>query len=278
MERLDFLIIGAQKAGTTSLRAFFGNVPDHLFILKSEQHFWNREGQYRDGFGVAEYSGLFAEARSNQLVGEKSPNYLTSFDAPARIARHFPEVKLIALLRDPADRAYSAYWHGRRVGAIDASTSFSQSIKEYRANHGKPYGDLVTAGLYSKHIDRYLEFFPKEQLLILDFQKVLTSPDTELPRSLSFLGLGDETVDALDSTVFPKRNTARVSRFPRTSRRIHSTRLLSYSTKSKILRNLLKEGGIPPMKASDRHFLAEIYSGEAERIESRTGVKFNWSY
>lgn len=278
MQRLDFLIIGAQKAGTTSLRAFLSGVPDEIYLLRSEQHFWNREGQYRDGYGVSDYGALFAEAQPHQLVGEKSPNYLTSFDAPARIARHFPKVKLIALLRNPADRAYSAYWHGRRVGAIDVNTSFGDSIRSHEQNHGKPYGDLVTAGLYSKHIDRFAEFFPMEQLLILDFEKVTVSPETELPRSLKFLGLSDESIAALDASNFPKRNTARVSRFPRTSRKIHSTRVLSYSTKSKILRNLLKEGGIPPMKESDREFLSEIYREEAKKIESRTGVNFDWRF
>lgn len=276
MQRLDFLIIGAQKAGTTSLRAFFDAVPDEIFILKSEQHFWNREGQYKDGFGVADYLNLFSEAKPKQIVAEKSPNYLSSFDAPARIARHFPQIKLIALLRNPIERSYSAYWHGRRVGAIDANSSFSENIRRYRENHGKPYGDVITAGLYSRHIDRFTEFFPLEQLLILDFQKVLTSPETELPRSLRFLGISEDSIAAINSSKFPKRNTARLSRFPRTSRKIHSTRLLSYSTKSKLLRNLLKEGDIPPMKMSDREFLAEIYSGEAEKIELRTGVKFEW--
>lgn len=278
MQRLDFLIIGAQKSGTTSLRAFLGAIPEKFFILNKEQHFWNKESNYRDGYGIPEYCQEFAAVQEHQLVGEKSPSYLNSFNAPARLARHFPNVKMIALLRNPTDRAYSAYWHGRRVGAIDAATSFADSINNYKKNHGKPYGDLVTPGLYSKHLDRFAEFFPGEQLLILDFEKVTTSPETELPRSLTFLGLSDESIAALDSTNFPKRNTARVSRFPRASRKIHSTRLLSYSTKSRILRNLLKEGGIPPMKDRDREFLSEIYSEEAKKIESRTGVNFEWRF
>jgi hypothetical protein len=275
---LDFLIIGAQKAGTTSLRAFLESIPAHVKVSKTEYHFWNREGQYNDGFGLSGYMENFAEASEKQLVGEKSPSYLGSYEAPARIHKHFPNVKLIAILRNPAERAYSAYWHGRRVGAIDPKISFLQSIQNHRKNHGKPYGDLVTPGLYSQHLARYHEFFPKDQILVLDFQQLLAEPTEELTKSISFLGLDLETVSRSGTLEFPKRNVARVSRLPAVSRYIHGTRLLSYETKSKILKKFLKTGDIPPMEPEDRLFLSQIYRDEAEKVSAITGRKFNWDY
>jgi hypothetical protein len=272
------LIIGAQKAGTTSLRAFLESIPTHISMSKTEYHFWNREGQYNDGFGLSGYMENFAEASEKQLVGEKSPSYLGSYEAPARIHKHFPNVKLIAILRNPAERAYSAYWHGRRVGAIDPKISFLQSIQNHRKNHGKPYGDLVTPGLYSQHLARYHEFFPKDQILVLDFQQLLAEPTEELTKSISFLGLDLETVSRSGTLEFPKRNVARVSRLPAVSRYIHGTRLLSYETKSKILKKFLKTGDIPPMEPEDRLFLSQIYRDEAEKVSAITGRKFNWDY
>ncbi len=276
MKKLDFLIIGAQKAGTTSLRAFFGSMEKEILISKTEHHFWNREAQYNDGFGIDNYLKNFSEATAGQLIGEKSPSYLGSYETPARIHRHFPEVKLISILRDPADRAYSAYWHGRRVGAVDPNTSFSQSIRQYRENHGKPYGDLVTPGLYSQHISRYFEFFPKKQMLCLDFQQLLSAPVQELSKAVRFLGLDLDGMIANESLKFPKRNIARVSRFPKISRYVHKNRLLSYQNKSRILKRILKTSDLPPMADQDREFLAAIYLNEATKVEALTGVKFDW--
>jgi hypothetical protein len=277
MKQPNFLIIGAQKAGTTSLREFLGSLPSKIFMLKSEQHFWNREGQFNDGYGLSKYQDLFAGSHESQLRGEKSPNYLASFEAPARISRHIPEMKLIAILRNPADRAYSAYWHGRRVGALDQDFSFSQSIQMHKENHGKPYGDLLTPGLYSQHLKRYLEFFPRNQLLILDFEKLLTSPEEELTKALSFLGFENEEIRKLEGLQFPRRNTARVSRFPKLSSRVHKSRLLSYEQKSKIVKKFLRHDELPAMSEKDRTFLAEFYAHEAERIEELTGIRFKWS-
>ncbi len=276
MRKLDFLIIGAQKAGTTSLRAFFQSMTTEILISNSEHHFWNRKAQYKDGLGIENYMRNFSEAKSGQLIGEKSPSYLGSYEAPARIRKHFPEVKLISILRDPADRAYSAYWHGRRVGAIDSNTSFWQSITQYRENQGKPYGDLVTPGLYSHHISRYLEFFPREQMLYLDFQQLLTSPVSELSKAVTFLGFDLEKVITGEDLIFPRKNVARVSRFPRMSRYVHKNQLLSYQNKNRILKRILKTTQIPPMINQDREFLAGIYANERTKVETLTGVKFNW--
>lgn len=278
MRSLDFLIIGAQKAGTTSLRAFLESMPDHVLILKTEQHFWNREGHYNDGFGISGYMEKFNQASGKQLVGEKSPSYLGSYEAPARIHKHFPDVKLIAVLRNPAERAYSAYWHGRRMGAIDPKVPFSHSIRDHRKNHGKPYGDLVTPGFYSQHLTRYHEFFPKDQILVLDFDQLLYEPTRELTHSISFLGLDLETIASSGTLEFPKRNVARVSRLPALSRYLHGTRLLTYNNKSKILKRFLKTGNIPPMESEDRLFLSDIYKDEDKRVNALTGRSFSWVY
>lgn len=276
MRSLDFLIIGAQKAGTTSLRAFLESIPKHILISKSEQHFWNREAHYNDGFGIGDYMEKFSEATETQLVGEKSPSYLGSYEAPARIYKHFPNVKLIAALRNPAERAYSAYWHGRRVGAIDPKVSFLKSIQDHRKNHGRPYGDLVTPGFYSRHLARYHEFFPQSQLLVLDFQQLLVDPTSELTRSISFLGLDLDEISASGSLEFPKRNVARVSRIPAVSRYIHRSKLLTYNNKSKILKRFLKTGDIPPMEPEDRLFLSEMYKDEDKKVNALTGRSFSW--
>jgi hypothetical protein len=276
MSELDFLIVGAQKSGSTSLRAFLGEHEKEIFILNRELHFWNRDGQYQDGAGLNEYLKNFADAKPHQIKGEKSPSYLVSKEAPGRIHKHFPEVKIIAILRNPIDRAYSAYWHGRRVGAIETTTTFGEAVRNYKVNQGKPYGDMVTAGFYSDQIARYLNFFPIKQLHVLSFESTLTQANDELHGVLKFL-LPNSAIGNEESQLsFPKRNVARASRFPKLNEAIFKSKLLSYSTKSRISKKSLVEMKVPVMLEDDRKFLQDIYGGENQALQSILGKNFAW--
>ena len=276
MSQLDFLIVGAQKSGSTSLRAFLGEQEKDIFILNRELHFWNRKGQYQDGAGLSTYLENFVEAKPNQIKGEKSPSYLVSQEAPERIHKHFPEVKIIAILRNPIDRAYSAYWHGRRVGAIETSTTFGEAVRNYKVNQGKPYGDMVTAGFYSQQIARYLNFFPLKQLHVISFESTLTQSGDELHGVLKFLLPNSAIANAESQLAFPKRNVARASRFPKLNEAIFKSKLLSYSTKSRISKKSLVDLKVPEMLEDDRKFLQDIYAGENQALQSILGKNFAW--
>jgi hypothetical protein len=276
MSQLDFLIVGAQKSGSTSLRAFLSEQEKDIFILNRELHFWNRKGQYQDGAGLSSYLENFAEAKPNQIKGEKSPSYLVSQEAPERIHKHFPEVKIVAILRNPIDRAYSAYWHGRRVGAIETSTTFGEAVRNYKVNQGKPYGDMVTAGFYSEQIARYLNFFPLKQLHVISFESTLTQSGAELHGVLKFLLPNSAIANQESQLVFPKRNVARASRFPKLNEAIFKSKLLSYSTKSRISKKSLVDLKVPEMLEDDRKFLQDIYAGENQSLQSILGKNFAW--
>jgi hypothetical protein len=277
MSELDFLIVGAQKSGSTSLRAFLGDQEKDIFILNRELHFWNRKGQYQDGAGLSAYLENFSDAKPHQIKGEKSPSYLVSQEAPGRIHKHFPEVKIIAILRNPIDRAYSAYWHGRRVGAIETSTTFGEAVRNYKENQGKPYGDMVTAGFYSEQIVRYLDFFPLKQLHVISFESTLTQSSDELHGVLKFLLPNSAIANEESQLAFPKRNVARASRFPKLNEAIFKSKLLSYSTKSRISKKSLVDLKVPEMLEDDRKFLQDIYAGENQALQSILGKNFGWN-
>jgi hypothetical protein len=277
MSDLDFLVIGAQKSGSTSLRAFLGEHEKEIFVLNRELHFWNRDGQYQEGAGLDGYLKNFAGAKPEQIKGEKSPSYLVSQEAPGRIHKHFPKVKIIAILRNPIDRAYSAYWHGRRVGAIESTTTFGESIRNFKVNQGKPYGDLVTSGFYSEQLKRYLNYFPIEQIHVLSFESTLTQANDELHGVLKFLLPHSVIANEESQLAFPKRNVARASRFPKLNEAIFKSKLLSYSTKSKISKKSLVDLKVPEMLEVDRSFLGEIYAGENKALQSLLGKNFGWN-
>ena len=184
MQKIDFLIIGAQKAGTSSLMRFLEHNPEYFYVAKQECHFWSRDYKYYNPDGFAQYLANFSQARPNQIVGEKSPSYLASDKAAARIAKQFPKIKIIAILRDPADRAYSAYLHGLRIGSLSKSISFGEAIRNYKELQKVPYGDVISQGFYAKNLKSYYEQFAPEQILIIDFAEMVSNPNKILKEVL----------------------------------------------------------------------------------------------
>jgi hypothetical protein len=114
------------------------------------------------------------------VKGEFTPSYLFDDKAPLVIRETFPDVKLIVCLRNPIDRAYSAYW-SRKNYIKKEKLPFDEAIKE----------DLmyIDSGLYYKHLSRYLSYFAREQILILLFDDIVLSPEEEIIKVLKFLNV-----------------------------------------------------------------------------------------
>ena len=179
----NFLIIGAHKGGTTSLHSYLGAHPDVFVPRALEPSFFALEGRPRtnpDGsptdalmqssgavYTLEEYEGLFADVTSESAVGEKSPAYLTNRDAPHRIRALIPDVRLIAVLRNPIERAFSHYLMVVR-GGLERSPFDEAIIGERNKEPSSPgvVRHYVRSGLYAKRIARYQGLFPPEQLRI----------------------------------------------------------------------------------------------------------------
>jgi hypothetical protein len=185
-KRPGFLIIGAQKCGTTALARSL-KLHDDVVMSEAEVHFFSHPKNYAKG--LEWYAEHFPE--SDLLKGEKTPDYLNSVLAPARIAEVLPKVKLLILLRDPVDRAYSQWNH--MMQNIDRSSkrgwelvSFEEAID--RANAGvNPFGRLLTTGHYMEQILRFVEHFPPEQIHIGLQERLYHNGAEEFARITNFL-------------------------------------------------------------------------------------------
>jgi len=275
MNKPSFLIIGAQKSGTSSLRKFLEHNPQYFFTPRRELHFWNRDLKYRDGAGVNEYFRNFDGAAPHQLVGEKSPSYLPSTSAAERIALHLPQVKIVAVLRNPADRAYSVYLHGRRIGAIPQSRTFNQAIRGYEDNQGVPYGDVVSQGFYFESLERYFKSFDTEQIHVMSFSQLTQSPHLILPELMKFLmpkefNLKSEDIDY----TMPRVNVARTSRFPQLVHRIRGSKRLSIEQKNYLSGLTFKKLHEVSILPEDRKLLDEIYRESNTNLQKRLGPNF----
>lgn len=191
--KLEFLIAGAQKAGTSTLATVLARHPDVFFTRPKEVPFFVCDHVYDRG--ARWFEQHFAQARPDQRIGSASVHVAASARAVARLHRYNPSTKLLLMLRNPADRAYSAFWYARRLG-LETAASFEEAIalnqgdeNEDPSNQERSY---INNGRYVLHIRNLLEWFPQDQISVLLFEEFIEEPFAVLSRIGDFLGLRAE--------------------------------------------------------------------------------------
>ncbi|WP_209125685.1 sulfotransferase domain-containing protein [Alkalihalobacillus sp. BA299] len=185
----DFLIIGAQKCGTTS---FYNHLIEHPNIepgKNKEIHFF--DNNYNKGLDW--YISQFPSLSSTEkyiLTGEATPKYIFHPLVPKRVFSVMPQVKLIALLRNPIDRAYSQYQMAlrrrQRLQLGNRSFSFEEVIEKELKQAEFSY---LKRGVYVNQIERWLKFFPRMQLKVVKSEDLFSNPSKVYKEVISFLGL-----------------------------------------------------------------------------------------
>ncbi|CAJ1080072.1 heparan sulfate glucosamine 3-O-sulfotransferase 3A1 [Xyrichtys novacula] len=177
------LIIGVKKGGTRALLEFLRVHPD-IRAVGAEPHFFDRN--YDNG--LEWYRDLMPKTLEGQITMEKTPSYFVTKEAPARISAMSRGTKLIVVVRDPVTRAISDYtqtlskkpdipsfesltFKNRTTGLIDTSWS------------------AIQIGIYAKHLDNWLQYFPMDQILFVSGERLISDPAGELGRVQDFLGL-----------------------------------------------------------------------------------------
>ncbi|MEP7325373.1 MAG: sulfotransferase domain-containing protein [Gemmatimonadota bacterium] len=186
----DFLVIGAMKAGTTFLFAALAAHPHVIRSRRREIHFFGS----RFKRGVAWYRTHFPTGvelrRYRAITGEGSTSYLANPDSPARIRSVLPGVRMIALLRDPVDRAISNYFHEQRTGRETLPIAEAFAAEDDRVRTGRQrYLAYQRRGFYAEQLARYYELFPREQLLVLKSETLFAEPQVAIDRVCRFLEL-----------------------------------------------------------------------------------------
>jgi Sulfotransferase domain len=192
----DFLILGAQKAGTTALYAYLRwhpqiTGPSFKEVSFFDRHYARGERWYRAHMPV----------RRSGIVGEASPSYLFHPSAPERVARMLPGARLIALLRNPVDRAFSHYQHEVALGR--ETLSFEEAIdregERMRGELERMLADpgyfsyawwnytYLARGRYAEQLERWFEALPPERLLVVPTDDLRDAPRETYARVLEFL-------------------------------------------------------------------------------------------
>ena len=193
----DFLVFGAQKSGSTWLARNISQHPD-VFVFDHEVHFFDKRHNFAKGREW--YEAHFELAGNARMIGEKTPDYLWANGQGAEghlpevhrnIYEYYPDIKLIAVLRNPVDRAVSAINHNIRSGRVSPLHSVNSLLVGKKRHLVRGYG-VIEKGLYFRQIQAYLEVFRREQFLFLIFEEdVLEHPQDCLARACRFLGIDD---------------------------------------------------------------------------------------
>ncbi|MEM6888576.1 MAG: sulfotransferase [Pseudomonadota bacterium] len=236
----NFLIIGAEKAGTTWLHDVLRAHPDLFLPDVKEVHFFNKydsNGCVTDNFesrGTGWYFAHFAAARQGQLVGEATPMYLCDPEAPQRVADTLPNARFIVVLRDPVSRAWSHFRMARAKSHVVVEMDDLIAAQDPR---------FLGRGLYAAQLARWFRQFPPERFLLLFFEEVMREPCSALIRVADWLGV--DAAPLLTGTPEKVRNAAtayRSARFYNYS--VRGARLLRQARATRGLAAYLKASGL----------------------------------
>lgn len=207
----NFLILGAAKAGTTAFYSYLKQHPQVYMSPEKEPHFFAFEGEKLNFDGTAgeqewinygaitdveTYRQQFQGVSKQIAVGEASTLYLYIPKTPDRIKHYVPDAKLIAMLRNPVDRAYSAFLYQRRDG-FEPITNFAQALREEKTRINKNWAPIYhyqQMGFYYVQMKRYFDTFDRTQIKVYLYEDFNTDPISVVQDAFRFLGVGDTFV------------------------------------------------------------------------------------
>lgn len=287
----NFFIIGAARTGTSSLYEYMRQHPDIWFSPVKEPMFFALEGAKPDFRGpgddreinrksvadLAAYQALFSAASSRKAVGEASANYLYSQRAAARIRQYVPEAKMIAVLRNPVERAYSSFLYmirDRREPLRDFAEALEQEDKRI-AEHWEHIWHYAQMGFYSSQLQRFYALFEKDRIHVYLNEELKKDAPGLLKNVFGFLEVDDtfrpDTSVAYNEGGVPKRKLlnavlTRPSVVKRLLRPFMPAAAMKFYTRLKHS-NLDK----PPLDADVRARLVALYRDDVLRLQDMIG-------
>ena len=284
----NFLIIGAAKAGTTSLYRYLEQHPDVFMSELKEPRFFALENDPLDYHGpndpsahceyktLEAYTTLFSGVAHETAIGEASTLYLYHPDAAGRIRHYVPDMKLIAVLRHPVEQAYSNFVFLRRDGR-EPSEDFREAVglEEHRVKQLRwgPLWHYTGRGFYGEQLERYFALFDRSQIRVILYENLRRDPVAVCQEIFGFLGITqDFTPDvSVDWNVSGIPRSRQLHRFLLEPKRLRTAlgRLLPEASKRRIS-FWLQQQNLAPAPALDpalRRELCEVFRDDVTRLE-----------
>lgn len=266
----NLVVVGAQKAGTTSLHKYLDRHPEIAMSERKELDFFAGPGWEWER-GLSWYESHFT--RSAPVMGESSPSY-SAFPwvegVPERMRAVIPDAKLIYLVRDPVDRMVSEYLHLRAGGHE------TRPMDEVFSHPRMPESGYVVKGRYHMQLERYLEHYPPEQILVLAHEDLLSDRSATLCRVFSFLGVARN----FESPAFAQtHNRAELPTWSRRTRAFRLARRVSSNLERRAGQAHWPRAGSPPRSPHQvdealRVRLSTYFIDDTARLRDLTGERY----
>lgn len=190
----NFLIIGAPKCGTTALARYLETHPQVFVAPEKELRYFDQSHD----LGLDWYLDHFRRAEDELAIGEATPTYMAHPQAPSRMAEVVPEARLVAILRNPVDRAYSHYWQVRRRG--HEPRDFAQAVEQEHPAGVMSLEEQARAylgfGQYMEQLSNFVPHYPRASIHVLILEELVAEPAVTLSELHRFLGVDDTFVPA----------------------------------------------------------------------------------
>lgn len=267
----SFLVVGAQKAGTTWLYGMLREHPEVFVTQPKSLYFFSNPQVYAKGLGW--YREHFRGGRGYPAAGEFTPNYFweepgASFDdgsnVPERVQRAYPDARIIVTLREPVDRAVSAYYHHIRAGRVQPR----QQLRDVRGQHG-----ILSMGFYDEHLERWQACFSEQQLLVLIYEtEIAKNREETLRRVFRFLDVRESRAPEATGRRFNSRGS-------HLQLRLSGRAPLLAKAANLVLPSAIKNHDrfAIPVSEEEREELAEIYQPHNRRLAELLGRDLPWS-
>ncbi len=201
----DFIVIGGMKCGTSSLYRHLCLHPQVLPSFTKEVNFLTHNFERGSAWYRCNFPSTFAmNSRGNLKTGEASPHYISDPEVPKRVRELVPEVKLIALLRDPVMRAYSDYHMFVRAQLEKRSFERAIEAEEHAKPEEQPELPYIGRGIYVDQLRRWRDHFPGSQLLILRSEDLWADPVGTLETVCRFVGLAPFDWSSVAESLYPR--------------------------------------------------------------------------
>jgi len=300
MKNLDFAIIGAGKSGTTSLFKYLAVHQEIFMPGVKELSFFALPSLFSKGIDWY-YEEHFSKADASLLWGEASPAYMTYAETPVRLWETIPEVKLVAILRNPVDRAFSHHQHLYRAGRetrdfdsciyrlAERGTVSDDRIETSNGWHS----EYVMDGEYGRLLENFLRYFPRDQLRIYFFEDLLSEPVSLMEDLYQWLGVDSKNPPSVVGKIYNPGGELRFPLFTKTLRSV-----IKGGTQVDWLNAMLRKLGLRSTLAKywfkfnteiavrhkvsegpsdeERDFLVNHYRQDVKKLEEILGASTPW--
>ncbi len=278
----NFFIVGAPRAGTTTLYEFLSKTEGVYMSQHKEPHYFTRSVASSDLYQAIQdkkkYLDLFKKVKDEKAVGEGSTSYLWDPKAPVLIHELIHDAKIIIILRNPIERAYSVYLWRISNGK---NYTFHEAIKESLESKDDFYkGLIINGGWYFEQVQRYLKIFGSDQVKIVIFEEFIKNPKKTVMEILEFFGVKTkppESVELVHNTLtVPKGKLSAVllqnKMIKKIGQDVLPTSLGEYVSKKILGKKISK----PRMKHQDRVLLGDIYREDVESLKKLLKRDLPW--